>query len=308
MPGHDHHHHGAEGLGDRGLVLALAANGLLTAAQLVGGLLSGSLALVADALHNLNDAASLGLAYLARRIARRPSDKRRTFGYARAETIGALINLTTLILVGLYLVYEAVARLFAPEPVGGWTMVALGGVALVVDLATAALTWRMAKESLNIRAAFVHNVADAAGSVAVIVVGTLVILYGWVIADVIATLAIAGYVLHQGFTMIVQSIRVLMQSVPKDLDFDELVGAMRAVPGVRDVHHVHAWQLDEHHSALEAHIVIRPEGVGEMERIKSALKAHLEDVFGIGHSTLEFEFGDTAADTDCRDTAVVPRH
>ena len=196
--GHDHSHHlDPHQTGDRRLVVAISVNVLLTGAQVVGGVISGSLSLVADALHNLNDAASLGIALVARRIARRPADKVRTFGYRKAEVIGALTNTTTLIIVGLYLVYEAVARFLQPEPIDGWIVVIVASFALVVDLATALMTFSMAKETLNITAAFVHNVADALGSLVVICVGILVLVFQWYIADLIATLLLAAYILIQ---------------------------------------------------------------------------------------------------------------
>ena len=303
---HAHHHHDTRGMGDRRLLGAVALNVLLTAGQVAGGVVSGSLSLVADALHNLNDAASLGLALMARRIARRPADERRTFGYRRAEVIGALINLTALILIGLYLIAEAVRRFFDPRPVEGWIVVIVGGVALLVDIATAALTYVMSRGSMNIKAAFVHNLADALGSLAVVVAGTLVLLYNLTIADVIATLAIAAYILYQGFGMMGQSVRVLMASVPPGLDLDELVREIEGAGGVRSTHHLHAWQLDEHHTALEAHIVIARADAGEMETIKRDVKNRLRERFEIGHSTLEFEFEPSDADAADHDRSLVP--
>ena len=253
---HDHGHaHG----GDKRLVGAVLVNVLLTVAQVVGGVLSGSLSLVADALHNLNDAASLGIALVARRIARRPADSRRTFGYRRAEVIGALINLTTLIIVGLYLIYEAVSRYFDPRPIEGWVVVWVAGIALGVDIVTAVLTFRLSKGNLNIRAAFVHNVSDALASVAVIVAGTLILLYDWYWADLAATVLISGYVLYQGVTMMRATVRILLEGVPSDIRLEDVASALAALPGVDEVHHLHVWQLDENHRALEAHLVVQDE-------------------------------------------------
>ncbi|CAN0276460.1 unnamed protein product, partial [Chrysoparadoxa australica] len=170
MPhGHHHHHHVDPEAGDARMAAAVGVNLLLTVAQVIGGVLSGSLAMIADALHNFSDAASLIIAAWARRIARRPADAGMTFGYGRAEVVAALINLTTLIVIGLYLIYEAVMRFFQPQEVIGWLIIVIAAVALVIDLVTAALTYRMAQDSVNIRAAFLHNLADAMGSVAVIV-------------------------------------------------------------------------------------------------------------------------------------------
>jgi cobalt-zinc-cadmium efflux system protein len=164
-------------------VLAVTVNLGLTVAQIIRGILSGSLVLIADALHNLSDAMALIIAFWARRITRRPADARMTFGYARAETVATLINYTTLIALGLYLAYEEVMRLFNPSDVAGWAVVINAGIALIADLATAALTFTMSKDSQNIRAALLHNLADAAGSVGVIIAGTAIILFGWNIVD-----------------------------------------------------------------------------------------------------------------------------
>jgi cobalt-zinc-cadmium efflux system protein len=287
--GHDHHHHDTSQQSDARLLWAVGVNVLLTVAQIVGGVLSGSLALVADALHNLNDAASLGLALLARRIARRPADRKRTFGYRKAELIGALINLTTLIIVGLYLIYEAIWRFFDPQPIAGWIVIFLAGIALVVDVITALLTFAMSKGNLNVKAAFVHNLSDAFASVAVIVAGTLILLYEWYWADWVATLIISAYILWHGAVMLRSTIRILMDSVPEDIDLDELVAAMEAVEHVEQVHHIHVWQLDEHHRALEAHVVLDTKNLDQLETIKDTLKATLQTRYDIGHSTLEFE-------------------
>ncbi len=318
MPfGHGHAHGHAHGHGrgaapghegDRRLVAAVAVNVGLTLAQLVGGAVSGSLALVADALHNLSDAASLGVALAARRIARRPADRWRTYGYRRAEVIGALVNLTVLIVIGVYLVFEAATRFFAPEPVEGWTVVIVAGVALAIDAATAALVYAQAKEGMNIRAVFLHNVADALGSVAVIVAGALIILYDWRLADPIATLLIAAYVLYQGITSIRGAVHILMMGAPADVDVEELAAEAARVPGVLGVHHVHVWQLDERHRAAEAHIVVERAEPGRAEGIKRRIRALLRERYGIDHSTLELEDPGEAERDAGHHTGVITPH
>lgn len=295
MSHHHHHHHHGEGQSDFRLAWAIAANLGLTVVQIVGGVLAGSLSLVADALHNFNDAGSLIIAFAARRISRKPADRKRTFGYRRAETIGALINLITLVIVGVYLIYEAVLRFFQPEPIEGWIVVGVAGVALAVDVATAALTYAMSKESVNIRAAFVHNVSDAMASVGVIIAGTLILLYEWHIADLIATVVISGYILYQGFLMLPQVIHSLMEGVPEGLSLDEVAEAMESVEGVEEVHHLHVWELSEHHRALEAHVVVDTSNPAELERIKHDVKALCEERFAISHSTLELEWPSAAS-------------
>ncbi|PRY92718.1 cobalt-zinc-cadmium efflux system protein [Hasllibacter halocynthiae] len=289
MAGHHHHHHVDPEAGDRRVIAAIGVNLALTVAQVAGGILSGSLALIADALHNFSDAVSLIIAFAARRIARRPRDMSMTFGYGRVEVVAALVNYTTLIVIGLYLLWEAGARLLDPQPVEGWLVVAIAGVALAVDLVTAALTYAMSKSSVNIRAAFLHNVADALGSVAVIVAGTLILLFGWWLVDPLVTALIAGYILWQSAREIGPVIRILMLGSPPDVDGGAVIAAMRGADGVRDVHHVHLWQMDEHRSAVDAHLVIAPGRWGEADAVKRAVKRDLAARFGIAHATLETE-------------------
>jgi len=292
---HDHGHaHIDPQSGDRRVSIAIWANGLLTVAQIVGGILSGSLALIADALHNFSDMASLVIAFFARKIARRPADKRMTFGYGRVEIVAALINYTTLILIGFYLIYEGGMRMIDPPEVQGWTVVILGGVALVVDTLTALLTYSMQKGSVNIRALFLHNLSDALASVAVIIGGSLILLYNMRWVDPAITIGIALYILYLAFTEIGGPIRTLMLGSPPDIDNETVVQAMRGVDGVADVHHVHLWQMQEHEAALDCHVVLTADGWGQIEKIKAATKDRLKDDFSIGHSSLEFEHEDRA--------------
>jgi cobalt-zinc-cadmium efflux system protein len=284
--GHNHHGNPSE-IGEKRLWWAVGANMLLTIAQVIGGLLSGSLSLVADALHNFSDAASLLIALVAIRIGRKPPDKFKTFGYKRAETIAALINLVTLVIIGLYLCYEAILRFITPEPIVGWMVVIVAGIALIVDVFTALLTYSQSKTSLNIKAAFLHNVTDALASVGVIVAGTLIILYGWIWTDAAMTLLIAGYVLYQGFTALPKVIHLLMEGTPEHIDIKQVIKALEGQEGVQNAHHVHIWQLDEQRNALEAHIVV--DNGKDMDTIKIAIKDMLHDKFHINHSTLEFE-------------------
>jgi len=261
---------------------------LLTVVQVIGGILSGSLSLIADALHNFSDAASLGIALFARKIAQRPADAFKTFGYKRAELIAALINLTTLILIGIYLIYEALWRLAEPVVIEGWMVIIVAAIALVVDLITAALTFKMSKDSLNIKAAFLHNVSDALSSVGVIVAGTLILLLGWVWVDALVTFMIAGYVLYQGFTELPKVIHILMDGTPDHLSISDVINTLEKLDGVNGVHHVHIRQLDEKNNALEAHIVTNTHDENN-EIIKKLIKSILLKDYFISHSTLEFE-------------------
>lgn len=295
QPHHDHSHsHTGHShalpddlAGDKRVGFAIAVNILLTVAQIIAGVISGSLALVADAIHNLSDALSLVIAFWARKIARRPADAGMTFGYGRAEVVAAMVNYTTLIVIALYLAAQGVERLFNPQAVEGWIVVAVAGLALVIDTATALLIFRLSKQSMNMKAAFLHNLADALGSIAVIVAGTLILLYDWRLIDPIVTLLISGYILWHSFLGIRPVLRVLMLAAPEDTDLDELIAAMEAVAGVASLHHVHLWKMQEHEAALEAHVVLA-DGASA-EAVRNDLKSLLQSRFELAHSVLELE-------------------
>ncbi len=285
--GHDHSH-STDNVSDGVLLWTVIVNLGLSVFEFVAGAISGSVALMADALHNTNDAAALLIAYIARRISRKGADEHYTFGYRRAELIGAMIQLTALILVGLYLVYEAVRRIFEPEPLlGGWIMAA-AGVALIVDVITAWLLWSMSKGSLNVKAAFLHNLTDAGASVAVLLGGAAIYWLDWTWVDPVLTLVIAGYILFMSFGLLRKTSRILMEGTPPGLSLDAVKETIENLDGVDNVHHLHVWELDEHHKALEAHVRI-VENRQSHSILRKQIKDLLENKFSISHSTLELE-------------------
>lgn len=286
---HHHHHHIDPNAGDRRVAWAVVVNVGLTLVQIVGGVLSGSLALIADALHNFSDAISLIIAFVARRVARRPADSRMSFGYGRVEVVAALVNYTTLMVIALYLIYEGLFRFFEPRGIDGWLVVWIAAVALLVDLVTAALTYSMAKDSVNIRAAFLHNLADALGSVAVIAAGTLVILFDWTWVDPLVTLMIAAYIIWHVLSEIGDVLRILLLGSPPGIESEAVAQTMEAVDGVQEVHHLHLWAMQEHAAAVEAHLVIEPGAWTHADDIKAQVKTALRDRYDIAHSTLELE-------------------
>tara|TARA_R110002110_G_scaffold415856_1_gene658366 strand:- start:2577 stop:3470 length:894 start_codon:yes stop_codon:yes gene_type:complete len=280
------------------LLLAIIINILLTVFQIVGGIFSGSLALVADALHNLSDALALGIAWIARLIAQKPSDEYYTYGYGRAELIGAMINLTSLIIIGMYLIYEGIYRLIDPVEVQGMLVVYIAIIALVIDLATALLVYRDSKNSLNMKAAFLHNISDGLASIGVIISGLLIANYNLYFADAIITLLISLFVLYQGISTIPKVIRILMQATPLNIDLNAITQNIKQVKGVQDFHHVHAWQLDEDSILLEAHVIVEISLLADISKIKYQIKKLLKNKYSISHSTIEFELHDGACETD----------
>lgn len=294
---HIHNHHSTGS--NRSLLIAIGINLLLTFAQVVGGIISGSLSLVADALHNLSDATSLSIALLARKISTKPADEIKTFGYQRAEVIAALINLTLLITISLYLIYEAIGRIIEPQVITGWIIIIVAGIALIVDMVTAFITYRMSKNSINMKAAFLHNLSDALASVGVLLAGTLIIFYDLYWMDTLVTFLIAGFILWHGFKLMPKAIHLLMEGTPEDLSLNDIKFSVERIEGVENIHHIHIWHLDEHRIALEAHVVVTVIEFNQVEIIKVKLKELLKEKFDISHSTLEFEF---SMDSSCKES------
>lgn len=287
--GHHHHHHGDNQTEGR-LWISIILNFIITAAEFIGGIISGSLALLSDALHNLNDTVSLGISLVARKISKRDANRDKTFGYQRAEIIGAFINLITLVIIALFLIKEAIERFYNPQPIDGMIMFVVAVIGLLGNVITAILLHRSSKENLNIRSAYIHIMSDAFSSVGVIIAGILIIQYELFIIDTILTLIIAGYILWHSYYMLRKTINILMESTPAGIEISEIRQAMAQVAGVLDVHHLHVWRLDEKNILLESHIVIDEDNMNQMESIKSSLKQLLGSNFNIHHSTLEFEF------------------
>ncbi|WP_134725733.1 cation diffusion facilitator family transporter [Paracoccus luteus] len=294
--GHGHDH--AAGLGDRALVWAVAINLVLTGAQIVGGLAADSVALVADGVHNLSDALALVLAFGARRLAQRPPSPTMSFGWSRAEIVAAFANYLALIAVSVWLMVEAFGRLADPPPVAAGLVMALAGLALVVDLGTAALTMRLARDSLNIRAAFMHNLADAGVSVAVLLGGVLIWAFGWRLADPLLTLGISVVILWHLRGDLMRVLRLLMLGAPGGVDPRAVADTVTAVPGVASVHHLHLWQIDERRLAADMHLVVS-DGADPAATLRAA-KTALGARHAIAHATIELE---TAA-SGCADDAL----
>ncbi|WP_349371262.1 cation diffusion facilitator family transporter [Salinarimonas sp.] len=296
---HAHHHHagGAAAAAEddpaaakrrgRRLLIALALNLGIVVAEVVGGAISGSLALLADAAHNLADAGAILVAYIAWRISRRKADPRRTFGYARAETVGAVINLTVLLVIGVFLGYEAVTRLFDPQPIQGEIMLIVGAIAMAEDVAAA---WVLRKETgANVRSAFLHMIADALATLGVVLGALAVMIWGVTWVDPAITAAIAVYIfVHAGAEMR-GAVAVLMDSAPQGFDYDALRRLLENEDGVAGVHHLHLWRLDEERVALEVHLALDHADLAAATRMKEGLKGRLAERFGVAHATIEVE-------------------
>ena len=288
---HDHSHHLAKTAdNERRVFWAMLLTGGFMLVEVVGGLLSGSLALLADAGHMLTDFAALALAWLAFRLARRPADSLRSYGYHRAQVLAAFVNGIALVAIVGWIVVEALRRLFAPVEVLGGLMLAVAAVGLLVNLAAFALRHGGDRDNLNMRGAAVHVLGDLLGSAAAILAALVILWTGWMPIDPLLSLLVALLILRSGWLILKKSGHILLEGTPDWLDVGELrAGLIAAVPAVEDVHHVHVWSLTTDHPLITLHAVLRPGA--DSEANLAAIKAHLSERVGIEHSTVQIEIG-----------------
>ncbi|MET4699209.1 cobalt-zinc-cadmium efflux system protein [Constrictibacter sp. MBR-5] len=289
--GHGHHHHQHVHAGDeRRVLLALALTGGFMVAEAVGGILSGSLALLADAGHMLADTAALGLAWYAFRIGRRRATPERSYGHHRFQILAALINGGTLLAIAAWIAVEAVRRLFAPVEVLGGTMLVIAVLGLLVNLAAFAILHGGSRENLNIRGAVLHVMGDLLGSIAAIVAAGVIMWTGWMPIDPILSVLVALLILRSAWVLVRQSWNVLMESAPEGLDVPALREALtKAVPGVLDVHHVHAWSLTPERPLLTMHATIAEDA--DHDAVLHRLQREVAERYGIEHATIQLERG-----------------
>lgn len=301
--GHSHAGHAhtppADGRPDRrsaplGLVLALTA--AFTVVEAVGGWLSGALALLADAGHMLTDVGAIALALVSARVARRPADARRTYGYLRFEILAALANGVLLTLLAGGIVWEAVERLGEPRAIrtGLFAAVAAGG--LVVNLLAARLLHAHAHDDLNTRGAYLHILGDLAGSVGALAAAGIVALTGWTAADAVASILIAALILLGAWRLLRESVEILLEAAPAHIDLTEVARAAERVPGVRGVHDLHVWTLTSGVLAMSGHVQV-PD-LADHPRVLADVK-HAMQHFGIGHVTLQLETGGPCEGAGC---------
>lgn len=274
----------------RALRIALVANGAFFGAEVVGGLVFNSLALLADAAHMLSDVAALGIALFAQRLLDRPATAEHTFGLQRAEVLGAQLNAVTLFAASGWILYEAVRRLGSPPEVLGGGLLVVATAGLAVNVGSAVLLARAAGRSLNMRGAYVHMTLDAAGSVAAIAAGVSVVVWNALWVDPVVSIAIAVLVLWSAGRLMRETVHVLLEGAPRHLDPGDVEAHLFADGAVSDVHHLHLWSLASDVPALSAHVVLGGElSLHDAQEEGDRLRRDLRERFGIEHTTLELE-------------------
>lgn len=284
-------HHGhvhAQGAGERRMWVVFGLTASFFVVEVVGGVLTNSLALLSDAAHMFTDVMALAIAIAAMRLARLPADRKRTFGYHRFEILAAAFNATLLFFVALYILYEAYQRWVAPPAIESLGMLAIAVAGLGVNLAGMRLLASDAGSNLNIKGAYLEVWADALGSVGVIIAALIVTFTGWTRADPVVAVLIALWVLPRTWILFKQSVNVLLEGVPEGMDLSVIDSRLRGLPGVRDVHDLHIWAIGSGRASLTAHLIL-DEAQADVQRVLNDANEILRRDFGLTHTTLQAE-------------------
>jgi len=284
----NHHPHPVN---EKHLLAATFLNLVITVVELAGGILSGSLALLSDALHNLSDTFATFIAFMATVIGKREANQKKTFGYKRVEILAALINAVILIVMSAFLLKEAWARWNDPQEINSIIMLVVAMIGLLANVYAAIILKKDAHKSINVRAAYVHLIGDSLSSVVVIIGGVLIQVFKVYWIDPVITVLISLYIIRSGFLILKQAVNILMQSAPDNLDLSRIKRQVEQMPDVANIHHLHAWMLTDSEIHLEAHVELnRDLKLSQVNDIQKEIERYLLADFMVSHVTLQFEF------------------
>ena len=280
---HHHHHNEVTQKSVRLLILSFAINMLLSVAEIIGGIISGSVSLIGDALHNTSDAFSILIAVIAFKIGNKKASAKYTYGFKRAEIIGGFVNLILLFISGCYLLVEGIERLINPQQIDGLLIIWISVLALIIDALTAKISHHDAHHNSNMKMVFIHNLADAFGSIGVIISGLCIMWFDLYRVDGIVALIIAFYMIFQSVISFPKIVNILMNAAPDNIDIEQVKNSLLAIKNIKNVHHLHLWCISEHNVAIECHI--------ESDNNDIIVEATqlLKDKFGITHCNFQVE-------------------
>ncbi len=289
---HENHRHNFRSYERKKLLITIVLTGTMMVAEILGGIFTGSLALISDAGHMLTHAFALLVSFLAILYACRPATKDKSFGFYRAEILAALLNGITLLVITGFILWEAYKRILNPRPIAGMEMMIIGVVGLLVNIATALLLWKASKESLNVRSAFVHMLGDTGSSVGVVIGAVIIYFTGFYIIDPILSIIIAILILIWSFSLIRDSVRILMESTPKNINVGELkAGVISQNAKVKDIHDLHVWEITSNMYCMTAHMVIEDMNVSQTQQLLDDVSQYLLEKYNIQHPIIQFETG-----------------
>jgi cobalt-zinc-cadmium efflux system protein len=284
---HDHGHVSAGG--KRGLLIALSITLLMMVVEVVGGLLANSLALLSDAGHMFTDNLALLLSFFAVKFASMPATDRRTFGFYRLEILAALINGIVLVLISIYIIYQAYLRMINPQPVAGSLMLIVATIGLIANIVGAAVLRKHSHANLNIRGAYLHIVGDTLSSVGVVIAGIIILYTGWYLVDPILSIAISLVIIYGAWALVRESVSILLESVPAHINIETVAAEINRIAGVREAYHIHVWTITSGVYAMSAHVLIDDKLVSGSRETLDAIRTLLAEKFKILHSTIQLE-------------------
>ncbi len=292
---HDHNHEIEVVKGIR-LLFVILLNFLITAAEFIGGIFSGSLSLISDSLHNLTDGLSVVISYYAVRLSDKKSDYKKTFGYKRASIMAALFNSALIIGISIFLLKEAYDKFVNPYEIDSVTVIWVAVIGLAANAACIPILRKSARSDINIKSSYLHLLSDTLSSVGVVTGGILIYFFKIYWVDPLLTVLISVYIIAESFGILKKAVNILMQGTPYHIDVDEVIGELKKIEGVTGVHHVHIWSLDEKNICLEAHVNTENILISDTNKISERFKSVLKEKYGINHITLQFEYNCCSSD------------
>jgi len=286
--GHDHHDVHDHG-GRKDLLIALSITLLMMVAEIVGGLLSNSLALLSDAGHMLTDNLALLLSFFAMTFSSLPATERKTFGFYRLEILAAFMNGIVLVVISLYIMYQAYLRMIHPQPVQGMLMLVIAIIGLVANIIGALFLFKHSHSSLNIRGAYLHIVGDALSSVGVVIGGVVILFTGWYLIDPILSILISLVIIYGAWSLVRESVNILLESAPAHIEIDTIAAEIGKLKGVREAYHIHLWTITSGVYALSAHVLIDDQLVSSSRELHDQIRTLLSNKFKVLHSTIQLE-------------------
>ena len=298
---HDHNHHTSE-IKTKRLFTTMTLNFVITITEIIGGLISGSISLLSDALHNFTDGISIIISYIAIRLRESEHTPEHTFGLKRAEILAAVINSTILLLSAGYLFYRAIKRFFTPQAINSSTMLIIASIGLIANVIGTLLLKKDAQDSANIRSSYLHLLVDSFSSLGVIIGAVLISLFGITWVDSVLVLIIGIYIFIESYKILSDSIHILMEGMPSEIDPAEVKSKVEKIPEVVNIHHVHIWQVGEKDIFMEAHVDIEDKLVSETDPLLKKIEETLDKHFNINHITIQFEC------QSCADQNLIKNH
>ena len=287
---HNHHHHHQD-ISGKNLLISSVLNFIITIVEIIGGLVSNSLALLSDALHNLGDTSAVFIAYMAHLISKKDYTDKKTFGYKRIEILAALFNAIVLIAITSYLFVEAFKRIQNPEPIRGKIMFVVAVIGLLANIFSVLLLKRDSRHNINVRAAYLHLLGDTISSVAVIAGAVFIYFFGFFWIDPLITFIVGLYILKETWSVLKQAVEILMQGTPGDLDLARVKDSLESLPEIDNIHHVHAWNLNDNEIHFECHVDLNDDiRISQTEKIKDKIHEILLNKFNITHVTIQYEY------------------